>query len=412
MRALVRPADQRALDAAVLVAERDLQVEDLLAVALEAEVARLDDAGVHRADRDLVDLLALDPVEVGHAGGGAASAVPAPGVVARAVRRMEADRLEPRDARPAARRTARRSRARRGGPAGSRGVSDGKRVRRRASLRPTRSSAAVAVGEHGVELDRAGRARASPKRAATRSPRADRADDQPRGSSASGELRDRRARHRARRCAARASRGCAHRRHLQRTRRPRAAARSQRRRDVEARAAARAPRSTSDRRDACRRCRGSRRACAPRGGSPWTTREDRRAHADEDDAEQQQEQAAATTKLPAADRGVQDGELAHERAERRRAGDREEAGEEQRRRDAAARRSAPRTSSVELAADRRGGCCRRRGTARPWSAPLLIRCSSAPNVPRAADADAEHQDAHVLDAGVGEHALEVALPRP
>ena len=63
-RPLVRPADERSLDAAVLIAERDLQVEDLLAVALEAEVPRLDDAGVNRADRDLVDLLSLDAVEV------------------------------------------------------------------------------------------------------------------------------------------------------------------------------------------------------------------------------------------------------------------------------------------------------------------------------------------------------------
>ena len=64
---LVRAADERPLDAAVLIAERDLQVEDLLAVALEAEVPRLDDAGVDRADRHLVDLLAFDAVEVGDA---------------------------------------------------------------------------------------------------------------------------------------------------------------------------------------------------------------------------------------------------------------------------------------------------------------------------------------------------------
>ncbi len=61
-----RPAAQGLLDAAVLVAERDLEVEDLLAVALEAEVSGLDDAGVDRADRDLVDLVALDAVEVAH----------------------------------------------------------------------------------------------------------------------------------------------------------------------------------------------------------------------------------------------------------------------------------------------------------------------------------------------------------
>ncbi len=49
----------------MLVAERDLEVEDVLAVALEAEVPRLDDAGVDRADGDLVDLVALDAEEVG-----------------------------------------------------------------------------------------------------------------------------------------------------------------------------------------------------------------------------------------------------------------------------------------------------------------------------------------------------------
>ena len=37
--------------------------EHLLAVRLKAEMPRLDDAGVHRADRDLVHLVALDPEE-------------------------------------------------------------------------------------------------------------------------------------------------------------------------------------------------------------------------------------------------------------------------------------------------------------------------------------------------------------
>ena len=88
------PASARSTPA-VLVAERDLQVEDLLAVALEAEMPRLDDAGVDRADRDLVDLLALDAVEVGDADDRGLARLPAPGVVARAVRGVEADRLEP-----------------------------------------------------------------------------------------------------------------------------------------------------------------------------------------------------------------------------------------------------------------------------------------------------------------------------
>ena len=54
----VRPAGQRALDAAMLVAERDLEVQHLLARALEAEMPGLDDAGVDRADGDLVNLAA------------------------------------------------------------------------------------------------------------------------------------------------------------------------------------------------------------------------------------------------------------------------------------------------------------------------------------------------------------------
>ena len=94
-RPLVGAADQGPLDAAMLVAQRDLQVKDLLAVALEAEMPRLDDAGVDRTDRDLVDLLALDPEEVGDADDRSFARPPAPGVVAGAVRAMKANRLEP-----------------------------------------------------------------------------------------------------------------------------------------------------------------------------------------------------------------------------------------------------------------------------------------------------------------------------
>ena len=56
------------LDALVDVAEALLQAHHGLAVRGEAEVPRLDDAGVHRPDRDLVQALALDrqePVGVG-----------------------------------------------------------------------------------------------------------------------------------------------------------------------------------------------------------------------------------------------------------------------------------------------------------------------------------------------------------
>ena len=48
------------LNAPVLKAEGNLQVEDLFAVALEAEMPRFDDAGVNRTDRHLVNLFALN----------------------------------------------------------------------------------------------------------------------------------------------------------------------------------------------------------------------------------------------------------------------------------------------------------------------------------------------------------------
>src|SRR5207249_4568826 len=51
---------EQSLHAAVLVAEHDLEEQHLLAVRLKPEVPRLDDAGVYRADRDLVHLVASD----------------------------------------------------------------------------------------------------------------------------------------------------------------------------------------------------------------------------------------------------------------------------------------------------------------------------------------------------------------
>ena len=49
------------LDPLVHVAELLLEVEDVLAHGLETEMARLDDAGMHRSDRDLVDPLSFGP---------------------------------------------------------------------------------------------------------------------------------------------------------------------------------------------------------------------------------------------------------------------------------------------------------------------------------------------------------------
>ncbi len=88
-------ADQRSLDSSMLIAQRDLQVEDLLAVALEAEMPRFDDAGVNGTDRDFVNLLAFDPEKVGDADDGLFARLPVPGIVAGAVRGVKANRLEP-----------------------------------------------------------------------------------------------------------------------------------------------------------------------------------------------------------------------------------------------------------------------------------------------------------------------------
>ena len=48
------------LEAAVLVEELRVEVEDAVADEVEAKVARLDDAGVDRADGELVDVVAAD----------------------------------------------------------------------------------------------------------------------------------------------------------------------------------------------------------------------------------------------------------------------------------------------------------------------------------------------------------------
>src|SRR5205807_3805265 len=54
--ALVGAAKQSVLDAAVLVSQRDFEMEDALAVTVEAKMPGLDDPGMHRADCYLVDL--------------------------------------------------------------------------------------------------------------------------------------------------------------------------------------------------------------------------------------------------------------------------------------------------------------------------------------------------------------------
>ena len=75
----VRPGEEL-LDAAVDEPQPRLQVQDGLADDGEPEVAGLDHAGVHRADRDLVHPGALDGAERVRAVGVAEAAAAAPGV--------------------------------------------------------------------------------------------------------------------------------------------------------------------------------------------------------------------------------------------------------------------------------------------------------------------------------------------
>jgi hypothetical protein len=74
----------------MLVAEGDLQVEDLLTVTLEAEMSGLDHTGMNGADRHLVDLFAVDPIEVGDADHGRRAAAVLPGRAAPALRAVKA----------------------------------------------------------------------------------------------------------------------------------------------------------------------------------------------------------------------------------------------------------------------------------------------------------------------------------
>ena len=88
------PPDQAALDAPMLVAERNLQVQHLFAVALEPKMPGLDDARMHRPDGNFVYLFAFHLEEVSHPDlTGWRGRVR---IHAASVRSMESDGLEPR----------------------------------------------------------------------------------------------------------------------------------------------------------------------------------------------------------------------------------------------------------------------------------------------------------------------------
>ena len=92
----MRAAEHRPLDPPVLIAERDLEVEDVLAVTLKAKVTGLDHAGVHGPDGHLVHLVALDAIEVRHSDLRDSAVGPREHLVTRPIGSVVADRLEPR----------------------------------------------------------------------------------------------------------------------------------------------------------------------------------------------------------------------------------------------------------------------------------------------------------------------------
>lgn len=92
-RAAIGTARQRRLHAAVLISERDFQVIDGFALALEAEMARLDDARMDRSDGHFVDFRAVHLEEIGQAADRRRGGSNGRGAGAAAARK--ADRLQP-----------------------------------------------------------------------------------------------------------------------------------------------------------------------------------------------------------------------------------------------------------------------------------------------------------------------------
>ena len=92
----MRAADQCPLNPAMLVSQRDLQVEDRFAVTLETEVPRFDNAGMYRTDCYFMDFRALHPVEFSHARQDDVVFGPFPGIMSRPAGALVANRFEPR----------------------------------------------------------------------------------------------------------------------------------------------------------------------------------------------------------------------------------------------------------------------------------------------------------------------------
>ena len=140
--------------------------------------------------------------------------------------------------------------------------------------------------------------------------------------------------------------------------------------------------------------------------SPWNDSEHRHPHPHEHDEEQAQH---GRRDAPAMlfHRGIQNGQLAHKRAKGRRAGHREEPGQEQ----CAGPRDAPERPrhvldvlAVVGAVDVPG-----REEHHALDDPVVQHVEKSSEDAAAAEAQAERQNPHVLDARIRQHALEVSL---
>ena len=63
-RAFIRTADKCSFSTTMLIAERNLKMKNLFAVALKAKVAWFDNSGVNRANSHLVDFVTFDTIEI------------------------------------------------------------------------------------------------------------------------------------------------------------------------------------------------------------------------------------------------------------------------------------------------------------------------------------------------------------
>ena len=89
-RALAGASDECPFNPSMLIAQRNFEMKDILAVTLEAKVAGLDNSGVHRADSNFVDLFPGHREEIGDTGNWCRRQA-----VAGAVGRVKSNRLQP-----------------------------------------------------------------------------------------------------------------------------------------------------------------------------------------------------------------------------------------------------------------------------------------------------------------------------